>query len=153
MITELDLEIRYHPGQVNFSADALSRSLLEKEGGQWEIAHEVMQLTTQSAEQPDIPFQMETDEFVRLQTNDEHLHQIRRYVLEGVLPAEEKLAKGLVLEREHFVVLDNVLYYVDQKPQHQLRVAVPKMDAAELDGRNHLGPFGGHFAGKGFVVS
>jgi len=23
-------------------------------------------------------------------------------------------------------VLDNVLYYVDQKPRHQLRVAVPK---------------------------
>jgi len=53
---------------------------------------------------------------VRLQTNDEHLQQIRRYVLEGVLPAEEKLAKRLVLERERFVVLDNVLYYVDQKP-------------------------------------
>jgi len=63
---------------------------------------------------------------VRLQTNYEHLQQIHRYVLEGVLPAEEKLAKRLVLERERFVVLDNVLYYVDQKPRHQLRVAVPK---------------------------
>ena len=112
-----------------------------------------MHVTTQSAEQPDTPFQTETNEFVRLQTNDGHLQQIRKYVLEGVLPAEEKLAKHLVLEREHFVVLDNVLYYVDQKPRHQLRVAVPKLMQQSLMEENHLGLLEATLREKGFVVS
>ena len=52
------------------------------------------------------------------------MQEIRGYLLDEIHPSDKKQAKRLVLERERFTILDDVLYYVDPSPQHRLRVAV-----------------------------
>jgi len=69
--------------------------------------------------------------------------------VDGSLPEDTKRAKHLVLEKEQFVVSDEVLYYVDPGEQHQLRIAVPQKMKETLMKEAHGGPFGGHVAAKG----
>ena len=64
------------------------------------------------------------------------------------MPLDEKQARRLVLEKERFVLLDGVLYYVDPGGQRRLRIAVPKGMREKLMEETHSGPFGGHFAAR-----
>jgi len=68
--------------------------------------------------------------------------------VDGSLPEDTKRAKHLVLEKEWFVVTNEVLYYVDPGEQHRLRIAVPQKLKETLmkEAHAHGGPFGGHFA-------
>ncbi len=65
------------------------------------------------------------------------------------MPPDECAASRLVLEKDRFTILDDVLYFVDAGPQHRLRVAVLKSLRRQLMEKNHSGPVGGHFAPKG----
>ena len=89
------------------------------------------------------------EELVKLQVEDNQLSQLRQNLQDGELPEDGKQAKRLVLEKERFVILDGVLYYVDPGGQHRLRIAVPKKLRETLIKETHAGPFGGHFAGRG----
>lgn len=46
-------------------------------------------------------------------------------MLNLTLHTEETRARQLVLKKERFTVLDDVMYYIDHGPQHRMRVAVP----------------------------
>ncbi len=145
VITELDLEIRYRPGRVNSNADALSRCPLETSEGGAE-APPVLQI---AAETSDTLLGTDNKELAELQAEDDHLLQIRKFLSEGTLPPDECAASRLVLEKDCFTILDDVLYFVDAGPHHRLRVAVPKSLRCQLMEKNHSGPVGGHFAPKG----
>ena len=68
---------------------------------------------------------------------------------EGTLPSDEQQLKKLLLERNRYAVVDNVLYFVDPKPPHRQRIVVPKSLRRDIMDEIHAGRFGGHFALKG----
>ena len=90
-------------------------------------------------------------DFVKLQREDPRLQEIGGYLLDDILPSDEKRVKRMVLERERFTILDDVCYYVDPSSQHQLRVAVPESLQTKVMEDNHSGPFRGHFATRGLL--
>ena len=90
----------------------------------------------------------ETDEISKLQSKDDELHLIRQYLKDGTLPSDEKRARKIFLQKDQFVLLDDVLYHIDSSPQHRLRIAVPDEMRRQLMEENHSGQFGGHFVGK-----
>ena len=150
MISELELDIQYRPGQKHLHADALSRAPVEKRADEPEFEPDVMQVTADPAVQHDKEVELGT-EFEKLQKEDPQLQEIRNYLLHDILPSDEKRAKRLILEKERFTILNDVLYYVDPSSQHRLRVAVPELLQTKVMEENHSGPFGGHFAARGLL--
>ena len=67
----------------------------------------------------------ETDEISKLQSKDDGLHPVRQYLKDGTLPSDEKRDRKILLQKDQFVLLDDVLYHIDSSPQHCLRIAVP----------------------------
>ena len=128
VIAELDLDIRYCPGRVNSNADALSRSPLERQDGESEVPHQVLQVTESKTppQTPDDRGEHNTKELVELQEGDPELMLMRDYLLTGALPSDKDQAKRLLWERERFVLDNDVLYYVDPGPQKRLQMAVPQ---------------------------
>ena len=147
IISELDLDIQYRPGRKHSNADALSRSQVDPDG---EANTDVEGVVAQVMAGVDTSsLGVGAEELVKLQVEDEHLQAIREYLLDGILPEDEKRAKRMVLERERLVILEGVLYYVDSGSQHRLRIAVPMKIQEALLKETHAGPFGGHFAASG----
>jgi len=145
VISELDIEIQYRPGKKHSNADALSRLQVEHGVAEGELEAEgvVAQVDTDEGV---TSVGMETEELVKLQKEDE---EIRRFLVDGRLPEDTKMAKHLILEKERFVVTDEVLYYVDPGEQHRLQIAVPQKLKETLMKEAPGGPFSGHFAAKG----
>ena len=79
---------------------------------------------------------------------DTHLAEIIDYIESGRLPADEKRARRIVLERERFDIVDGVLTYCDGMPPYCLRIAVPKQLQPVLLAEAHGSRFGGHSAEK-----
>ena len=67
----------------------------------------------------------ETDEISKLQSKDDELHLVRQYLKDGTLPSDEKRARKILLQKDQFVLLEDVLYHIDSSPQHRLQIAVP----------------------------
>ena len=145
VISELNLHIQYRPGRKNSNADALSHSPLEVgvDDSESEADHSVLQVGSPVANVP-----RETDELSKLQSKDDELHLVREYLKDGTLPSDEKRARKILLQKDQFVLLENVLYHIDSSPQHRLQIAVPYERRHQLMEENHSGQFGGHFAGK-----
>ncbi len=144
VIAELDVDIQYRPGRHNANADALSRAPVG-EAEETSVSQPVLQVTNESSGNTSIP----SAEMVELQQGDPQLRQVRDYLQSGVLPAVEKTARRLVLEREQFTMVDDILYYHQRGHHQRLRMAVPHSIRQQLMEEVHAGPFGGHFAGKG----
>ena len=70
MISELELEIQYHPGWKHLDGDALSRAPMEKRADEPELEPDVMQVTADPAVQHDKEMELGT-EFVKLQREDQ----------------------------------------------------------------------------------
>ena len=128
IILELDLDIQYRPGRKNANADALSRCTLERVEDSQTVG-----VVTQVSEVDCESLGVGAEELVKLQVEDNQLSQLRQYLQDGELPEDGRQAKRLVLEKERFVILDEVLYYVDPGGQHRLRIAVPKKLRGDLD--------------------
>ena len=58
------------------------------------------------------------------------------------------MAQRIALEHSRFVVLDEVLYHLDDKRGDHLRLCVPKCMRARLLEESHGGRFAGHFLPK-----
>ena len=89
-----------------------------------------------------------TSQIGKLQSEDESLRLIRSYLKDGTLPSDEKQARKILLDRDRFVLMEDILYSVDPGPQHRLRIVVPDALKQKLMDENHSGQFGGHFAGR-----
>ena len=134
-IAEMDVEIVYRPGKKHSNADALSRSPLEQ---------------TTSNTQADVSQVTETQqsELVEAQRKDPKLQAVVEYLEQGILPADEKAARKMVLERPRFALVDGVLCYVDSARGNRSRIAVPDSLKSELMREAHAGSLSGHFAAK-----
>ena len=111
-----------------------------------ETDHSVLQVAADGP--PVVTVSKETDEISKLQSRDDELHLVRQYLKDGTLPSDEKRAGKILLQKDQFVLLDDVLYHIDSGPQHHHRIAVPDEMRDQLMEENHSGQFGGHFAGK-----
>ena len=136
-IQELDLEIQYCPGTKNQNADALSRSPIPRPVVEREVAAKdgegaVNALVCDDSRQ----------ELGAKQDGDPSLQAIKHYLRTGELPTDEQKARGLVLSRPQFEIVDNVLYHVESDKTLQI---IPTVDQREkLFEDTHSGLFSGH---------
>lgn len=155
-IQELDLDIRHRAGRSNRVADALSRNPVE-------VAHVLQFQSTEFSEEEampeqlvpattakphvalDVPANLEAD-IKELQRQDSQLTPIIDYHEKGVLPADEKSARRLVMETELYELVDDVLFFISPSNPHTPRLAVPDCLKKTLIKEHHDGKFAGHFA-------
>ncbi len=133
-MAEFDLEICYRPGRKHGNADALSRSPVD--GCAEKVTGEVNHATA-------VDLRDDEKEIDSLQREDPSFAAILAFLEHDTLPSDEKLAKGLALERTRYAVLDGVLYRVDD---HCNRMAVPAILKEKLMKEAHAGSVSGHFA-------
>jgi hypothetical protein len=56
-------------------------------------------------------------------------------------------AKKIASQAPSFALIDDIVYFIDSKRNHQRRCVVPT-HIAHLMEDNHSGPFAGHFSGE-----
>ena len=131
------VDIVYRPGKDNGGADALSRNPLPFDG---EVDDQLQVAQVRTTERlVDIPALMELEpsspshsDFDREQRQDPNLNTIIQYLEDGELPADEEVAKQIVLHAAHFSMDDAILYYVDPKIGSPGKVVVP----SQLQGKS-----------------
>ena len=154
-IQEFNLDIRHGAGKNNRVADALSRNPVDvvqvlrfrsvKSSDIGSVQGESTPVSTQQSSIALDLSHLEVD-IKRLQHLDPELAHILDYHEQGILPAEETLARRLVLEAELYEVVDGVLFFVSPSSPHAPRLAVRKCLKQTLMKDHHDGKFAGHFA-------
>ena len=138
-LQELDLKIEYRPGKGNARADALSRypvSLLAEKEAQPQT-HAVIASIVQGMETTG-----EEDSLRSHQQSDPDLQKIFKYLEDGILPKEEKVARELVLSKPQYTIQEGILYHVE--PDKTLRIIPPASHREKLFHETHDGPFSAH---------
>ena len=134
-LQELDVEIFYRPGKRNSNADALSRAPLPEVGVDGAPYGIVSAVTVGGKD-------VQSPELATLQREDPQLMEVITFLETGVLPAEEKSARSLVLSQSQYVIEDGILYRVEA--DSTLRVIPPTTQRNCLFQLAHGGRFGGH---------
>ena len=76
------------------------------------------------------------------------LKEIIHFVEQGDLPAEEKTARRIALQKSQFTLHGNIPYHLDHKKGHHKRGAVPAHLTEQLLTENHSSLSVGHFGVK-----
>ena len=96
--------------------------------------------------QPEYCLQPSKDRDGSLQTRQradpDGLSPIFAYLEDAILPEDPKKARELVLDRNHYEVLDGVLYHLE--PDKTLQVIPPEVDRRKIFDEAHSGLFSGH---------
>ena len=82
------------------------------------------------------------------QWKDPQLREIIHFLDTDELPADDKQARKIAVQQSMFTVVDDVLYYIDPKRDHQKRIAVPKQLREQVLEEAHRGVMSGHFSGR-----
>ena len=82
----------------------------------------------------------------KFQKNDPDLQQIIALIECGKLPADEKLARKLVLEQDQYDIIDGILHHENPANPGYWRIVVPKSLQQNVLEEAHSGRFAGHFA-------
>ena len=132
VLQDLDLNIQYRSGRSNTNADVLSR-------------YPVSTAALSEADQPTAV--VATTELVpnsiqEYQYQDPALRKIIEYLKEGELPDSTKEARELVLSKQLFELVDDVLYRIEK--DKTLRVVLPESCRKQLFDQVHGGVYGGH---------
>lgn len=77
----------------------------------------------------------------KLQRSDSELSPIFECLEKDILPADERQARRLALEKVNFEVIDGVLYYENPTVPGYWRIAVPKSLRLTLLKESHGGKF------------
>ena len=155
IIQEMDLHIQHRPGKSNASADALSRNPSSRSISETSIA-EVNSTTsdtigekenTNNVNDQQAETSSEKDQEVgKFQKNDPDLQQIIALIECGKLPADEKLARKLVLEQDQYDIIDGILHHENPANPGYWRIVVPKSLQQNVLEEAQSGRFAGHFA-------
>ena len=139
-LQEFDLTIRYRPGHTMQPADCLSRlfsddNAIESDANSREkvpIVIARLQLTNE-----------ETDEMCKAQRAESEISDMIEYLQTKTLPENDKYAKVIVYKSVYFSMMDNHLYFVDDKSGYT-RLVLPEKYRRELVHERHAGKFAGH---------
>ena len=140
------------PNMSNSSVSSVSTGTCDEDGG--------LSVSTDGGSEPLPPESPSVDELQMLpvveatrlseiaeqQRRDPELCPVIRYLEDGTIPTESKLARRLVMERPRFDIVDGVLYYENPDVEGKWRIAVPTCWRETLIREAHDGRFGGHFA-------
>ena len=160
-----DVRIVYRPGRSNATADAPSRSPHSEQPLVGEAEDETQVFAVESAgttaqtetsntnliedmleESPQCT--LTATSFADEQKKDSEIMEIVTFLETGELPTEERRAKVIALQKSLFVIKDGMLFYIDPKQEHRLRVVVPSHLREQILKEHHTGLTGGHFAAK-----
>ena len=156
-----EVDIVYRPGKRSANADALSRSPLpdsttgvaeerdseplvgavksETSSASKNIS-ELLSTVSENSERA-LPFAEE-------QQKDPYLRAMHKFLEKQQLPDDPATARRIALQAPMFTVSDEVLYFIDPKPVHRRRIAVPKHLRKDLLDKTHRSRMGGHFSGQ-----
>ena len=70
------------------------------------------------------------------------------YHMTGALPEDQKLAQNIVVENQHYEVIDGILHHKNPNSPGNWCVVVPSQLQTQLLTEAHSGCFGGHFSEK-----
>lgn len=133
-IQELNI---HRAGRQNGNADALSRVPVDNRG---RVMEEPPPYGIVSAMGVAPPVREVT--LPELQRMDPDLAATIEFLDSGTLPADDKVAKSLVLSRHQYLLQDGILYYVEA--DGTLRVVPPADRREQLFHQAHSGRLGGH---------
>ena len=86
--------------------------------------------------------------FADEQQKDPYLCTMYKFLREQRLPEDSTTAKRVALQAPMFTLFDDVLYFIDPKPTHRIRIAVPKHLRKDLLDKTHRSRMGGYFSGQ-----
>ena len=137
-LQELDLTIVHRSGKHNTNADALSRCPLPDSTDHHqteEVVAAITRATTRADNEESISV---------LQRQDEELVPVIKFLEDGVLPQEDKLARTVALTSSQYTVLDGVLYRVEADAT--LRLIPPQSLREKLMREVHTVRFEAHLS-------
>jgi len=109
-LQEMDLHLHYQPGKTNQNADTLSRTPI---GTQAERSVDTEERLVATLAVPEV-----SDKYgkriglAKSQMSDDELRPVIEYLKNVNLPAEEKAARELVLSKQQYVLIDDVLHHL-----------------------------------------
>ena len=84
----------------------------------------------------------------QLQMEDIDLLPYMQYHSHGLLPDDQKVARKIVLESQHYEMINGVLHHENPNQPGRWCVVVPTKLCSQLLTEAHAGCFGGHFSEK-----
>ena len=160
-----DVKIVYRAGRLNSCADALSRHPVGTAPVQpeWEDPTQIasvrstVTLDSESAventtglttllSQP--PAAVSNQDFATEQRKDPELVELITFLERGELPADDRRARRIILQKPVFTMEHGMLIYIDAKQDHRRRVVVPDHLKQQILTEHHASLMGGHFAAK-----
>ena len=149
------IDIAHCSGKTNTNADALSRNprFPAPNEGIGENELQVAVINSEPITSTDILLQAEPlvgtpTSFGEEQRKDPQLKDIIHFLTTNELPTDNKRARKIAMQQSIFTVVDDVLYYIDPKRDHQKRIAVPKQIREQILEEAHRGAMSGHFSGR-----
>ena len=143
-LQELDLDIRHRSGKENQHADALSREPLQSNDTELFCEQDNEQTVYNNNSVPNhvlLNF-VGSDSLRERQKEDPELKLYFDYLEDGTLPGDEKIARRIVLERDHFHVEEGILCRQDN--DGRLKLIPPNSMREQLFHDLHDGEFAGH---------
>jgi len=148
------VKIVHRPGHENVGADTLSRSPVTTETTEaTDLDEFVLQVSSRETSIGELLNTPVTHQVIQSdlhleQRKDSKLTIIIAYLEKGVLPQEEREAQKIVTLATNFCILDNVLYFIDNKRVGRRRGAVPSHLRSQIMEQYHGGKMSGHFSGS-----
>ena len=87
-------------------------------------------------------------EIHQMQMEDVDLQPYKKYHSHGLLPEDQNVARKIVLESQHYEMIDGVLHHENPNQPGRWCIVVPKKLHSQLLNEAHAGCFGGHLSEK-----
>jgi len=86
------------------------------------------------------------NDLVQEKQKDQTVLEIIHFLKNGKLSCDVNRAKKVALQGNNFIIIDDILYYVDSKDGGRRQTVVPKQFQRQILEESHSGTMAGHFA-------
>lgn len=108
-----DFDIQYKPGKRMSHVDGLSRQFDKSDNEDKTSSNlEVQQVNAIGLNELD---PMNTDIYREKQNKDPYLRSIKKYLLDGILPSKDKIARTILLQAGDYIIKEGLLYHIWRK--------------------------------------